>query len=37
VREGIEPRSGPRSGVAVVRVLESLQRSLEETSRAAPV
>jgi predicted dehydrogenase len=37
VREGTEPRSGPRSGVAVVRVLESLQRSLDETSRAAPV
>ena len=37
VREGREPRSGARSGVAVVRVLEALQRSLEETSRAAPV
>jgi predicted dehydrogenase len=37
VRTGAEPRSGARSGVAVVRVLESLQRSLEETSRAAPV
>jgi predicted dehydrogenase len=35
VREGREPRSGARSGVAVVRVLEALQRSLEETSRAA--
>ena len=37
VRDGGEPRSGARSGVAVVRVLEALQRSLEETSRAAPV
>ncbi|MEA2389339.1 MAG: hypothetical protein QOG41_2112 [Thermoleophilaceae bacterium] len=32
-----EPRSGGRSGVAVVRVLESLQRALEQTSRSAPV
>jgi predicted dehydrogenase len=37
VREGSEPRSGARSGVAVVRVLEALQRSLEETSRAAAI
>ena len=37
VRSGAEPRSGARSGVAVVRVLEALQRSLEETSRAAAV
>jgi predicted dehydrogenase len=37
VRDGAEPRSGARSGVAVVRVLEALQRSLQETSRAAPV
>jgi predicted dehydrogenase len=37
VRTGTEPRSGAVSGVAVVRVLESLQRSLDETSRAAPV
>src|SRR3954462_13637755 len=37
VREGREPRSGARSGVAVVRVLEALQRSLEETSRAAAI
>jgi predicted dehydrogenase len=37
VRDGAEPRSGADSGVRVVRVLEALQRSLEETSRAAPV
>jgi predicted dehydrogenase len=37
VRDGAEPRSGGRSGVRVVRVLEALQRSLEETSRAARV
>jgi predicted dehydrogenase len=37
VREGAEPRSGAASGVRVVRVLEALQRSLEETSRAAAV
>jgi predicted dehydrogenase len=37
VRNGDAPRSGADSGVAVVRVLEGLQRSLEETSRAAPV
>src|SRR5205814_1447697 len=37
VREGAEPRSGPGSGLRVVRVLEALQRSLEESSRAAPV
>jgi predicted dehydrogenase len=37
VRDGGEPRSGGRSGVRVVRVLEALQRSLEETSRAARV
>jgi predicted dehydrogenase len=37
VQSGSEPRSGGRSGVAVVRVLESLQRSLEQTSRAARV
>jgi len=29
VREGREPRSGPESGVRVVRVLAALQRSLE--------
>jgi len=37
VREGREPRSGVEAGVRVVRVLEALQRSLEESSRAAPV
>jgi predicted dehydrogenase len=37
VRDGVEPRSGGESGVRVVRVLEALQRSLEETSRAARV
>ena len=37
VRDGGEPRSGVESGVRVVRVLEALQRSLEESSRAAPV
>jgi predicted dehydrogenase len=37
VRDGGEPRSGAESGVRVVRVLEALQRSLEESSRAAPV
>ena len=37
VRDGGEPRSGGRSGVRVVRVLEALQRSLEESSRAARV
>ena len=35
--EGREPRSGPESGLRVVRVLEGLQRSLEETGRAAAV
>jgi predicted dehydrogenase len=37
VRAGSEPRSGAESGVRVVRVLEALQRSLEESSRAASV
>ena len=37
VRSGAEPRSGAESGLRVVRVLEALQRSLEESSRAAPV
>ena len=37
VRQGREPRSGAESGVRVVRVLEALQRSLEESTRAAPV
>jgi predicted dehydrogenase len=37
VRNGSEPRSGSRSGLRVVRVLEALQTSLRESSRAAPV
>ena len=37
VREGRVPRSGPQSGLRVVRVLEALQRSLEENSRASRV
>jgi predicted dehydrogenase len=37
VAEGRAPRSGAASGLRVVRVLEGLQRSLEETSRAAAV
>ena len=37
VRDGVEPRSGGESGLRVVRVLEALQRSLRESSRAAPV
>jgi predicted dehydrogenase len=37
VRDGGEPRSGARAGLAVVRVLEELQRSLRESSRAARV
>jgi len=37
VRDGTEPRSGPASGLRVVRVLEALERSLDQTSRAAPV
>jgi predicted dehydrogenase len=37
VRDGGDPRSGGESGVRVVRVLETLQRSLEESSRAAAV
>jgi predicted dehydrogenase len=37
IREGSEPRSGGESGLRVVRVLEALQRSLEESSRAATV
>ena len=32
VREGAEPRSGGESGLRVVRVLEELQRSLDERS-----
>ncbi|HLM25660.1 MAG TPA: Gfo/Idh/MocA family oxidoreductase [Thermoleophilaceae bacterium] len=35
VRDGEEPRSGPRSGLRVVRVLEALQESLDRSSRAA--
>jgi predicted dehydrogenase len=35
--DGEEPRSGGESGLRVVRVLEALQRSLEESSRAAAV
>jgi hypothetical protein len=34
---GAAPRSGGESGVRVVRVLEALQRSLDRSSRAAPV
>jgi predicted dehydrogenase len=37
VRDGEAPRSGPVSGVRVVRVLEELQRDLEQSSRAARV
>ena len=37
VAEGLEPLSGRESGVRVVRVLEALQESLGETSRAAAV
>jgi predicted dehydrogenase len=37
VRDGAEPRSGGESGLRVVRVLEALQKSLEGSSRAAPV
>jgi predicted dehydrogenase len=37
IRNGTEPRSGGESGLRVVRVLEALQRSLEESSRAARV
>jgi predicted dehydrogenase len=37
VREGAEPRSGGEAGLRVVRVLEALQQSLRESSRAARV
>jgi predicted dehydrogenase len=37
VREGVEPRSGAEAGLRVVRVLEALQQSLVESSRAARV
>jgi predicted dehydrogenase len=36
VRDGKPPRSGPVAGVRVVRVLEELQRSLEESARRRP-
>ena len=35
VRTGMQPRSDARSGLRVVRVLQALQQTLEETSRAA--
>ena len=37
VRTGAEPRSGGEAGLRVVRVLEALQQSLRESSRAARV
>jgi predicted dehydrogenase len=37
VRHGVEPRSGGESGLAVVRVLEALQQSLEASSRVTAV
>ena len=37
VRDGTEPRSGGESGLRVVRVLEALQSSLEESRRGTPV
>ena len=37
IRDGAEPRSGGDSGLRVVRVLEALQSSLAESSRAARV
>jgi predicted dehydrogenase len=37
VRNGTEPRSGGEAGLRVVRVLEALQQSLRESSRAARV
>jgi predicted dehydrogenase len=37
IADGAEPRSGGESGLRVVRVLEALQQSLEESSRAAAV
>ncbi|MEA2421853.1 MAG: hypothetical protein QOF55_952 [Thermoleophilaceae bacterium] len=37
VRDGVRPRSDGASGLRVVRVLDALQRSLEESSRAAAV
>jgi len=35
IRNGAEPRSDGEAGLRVVRVLEALQRSLQESSRAA--
>jgi predicted dehydrogenase len=37
IRDGAEPRSGGAAGLRVVRVLEALQQSLRESSRAAAV
>jgi predicted dehydrogenase len=37
VRDGVEPRSGGEAGLRVVRVLDALQQSLRESSRAARV
>jgi predicted dehydrogenase len=37
LRNGIEPRTGGQSGLAVVRVLEALQQSLEASSRVTAV
>jgi predicted dehydrogenase len=37
VRTGADPRSGTQAGLRVVRVLEALQTSLRESSRAARV
>ncbi len=37
VRDGAEPRSGGEAGLRVVRVLETLQQSLRESTRAARV
>jgi predicted dehydrogenase len=37
VRSGTEPRSGGEAGLRVVRVLDALQQSLRESSRAARV
>jgi predicted dehydrogenase len=37
VRDGADPRSGAESGLRVVRVLESLQHSLDASRRPTPV
>jgi predicted dehydrogenase len=37
IRDGGEPRSGAEAGLRVVRVLEALQQSLRESTRAARV